>query len=393
MSCQFVIRSIVGVLFVFVALSFLSACSTGKTDYLEAKTIPAIELPEGADDDRVGELYRVPESKSDKKLTEFEVPLPPVVAVREDDNIASRQTMGDRIWVLNGQSPANTWSQLLSFWQTRGVALTKRDLSTATIETDWFSEAVQPGFAVRYQLRLERGLQENSTEIYLSNDKIRVAELQKSESQASESQQSDLQRPPISAENWTDAVQDRAHANWLAEQLLILMNNPNTVFGDSYLATTIELPPKLGLSQLNSEPVLISTEERSRLEQALNRGLETAGLLIYDQDVQQGVFHFDEYDERKPRLLGLIPEKGRESKKSRYTLNDILAHLLPYDDENAVFSSNLLSDKELSNVPGYLLALKEHQGQTLIFVRDGYGKPLAFGRARELLDTIRLRLI
>ncbi len=44
-------------------------------------------------------------------------------------------------------------------------------VANAALQTRWFKETLQPGFSIRYRLSLERGFQDNTTEIHFSNQK------------------------------------------------------------------------------------------------------------------------------------------------------------------------------------------------------------------------------
>jgi uncharacterized lipoprotein len=354
----------------------LCACSS-QPEYFDAKTLPPLVTPDGIDSQRLGQLYPVPE-QTGRVPTKSLIPFPPTVGVQDNANIASLQTMDDQLWVLNAKSPATTWSQLLSFFQGRKIAIARQDLSTATIETDWFEQAVQPGVAIRYRLRLDQGMQSDTTDIFFRNEK-RIG----TEAVAN-----------ISLEH----LQDRAHANWLANELIVALNNPNAAVGDSYLATTIDLPQKVKLTDVNDEPVLVTIADQPRLIRALNKALDENGLLLYGSDIESGVYHVDQYTPRdKKSRWGRFFSWGsdRPDSKPRYTIGEIINHLPNNSSVNTLFPdvSKRETDKKLSSIPGYLLIIRPLQGQTIIYLRDGYGNELAGDKARAILDTIRLRLL
>jgi outer membrane protein assembly factor BamC len=374
---QAVLRFPVIVLSVIVIL--LAGCSSKKPKYLQSSTIEPIKLPEGADNERIGELYVVPDQVG-RKPEEFEVPYPPALGVQEDANIASIQTMQDEFWVLNSQSAATTWSQLVSFLQSRDILIIERDLKSAVIETDWFTEAVQPGFSTRYRMRLERGLQPNTTEIYLFNDK-------RSQQQESESSS------PIA-----ERINDRAHANWLADQLVQVLNDATVKFGDSFMARTIKLPEKIMFAEVNQEPVLLSRTSGDRLDKALSKTLDENGFSLYEKNDTKNIYYFDEYEvkRKKSGLLGLISFGGdNKPTTSRYDLATILEHLQHKAEVFELFPElrSSIEKRKLSGVPGYLLIIQQSSDGATIYIRDPQGKKLSVNDARAVLDTIRLRLL
>ena len=366
----------------FLPVLGLSACSS-QPDYQQAQTLPAIKVPEGASDERLGQLYVVPQQQT-RAVIQDGVPFPPSVGVQDDANIASLQTMGTQFWVLNAKSPASTWSQLLTFLQVRGIEVAVKDLSRAVIETGWFQQSLQPGFAARYRLRLERGLQPNTTEILISNDKATLAEMGSSGAMVGAA-----------------TIVNRAHGLWFANELVKTFNDPNARVSNSYLASTIQLPEKVRLTTLDQESVMYIALNQSRLDRAIAKALDQNGLQPYGKNDRQAVYYFDEYesDEREYRwwnpLSWSLKRSQPQQKSSRYPLDAILSHLPDEPAVNALFPDVVARqpDKKLSNLKGYLLVKREHRGRTTLYVRDAYGRPLGLNRARELLDTIRLRLI
>ncbi|MGH1484633.1 MAG: outer membrane protein assembly factor BamC [Cellvibrionaceae bacterium] len=376
---QIVFRFLV-ILFTLL-LVVISGCSTKSPEYLKSTTIPPLTVPEQSDNERLGQLYRVPQ-QAGRKPDDFEVPFPPSLGVQDDANIASVQRLGEQVWVLNAQLASTTWSQLVYFWQSRNVAIVKRDLDTATIETDWFEQAVQPGFATRYRMRLERGLQANTTEIHLTNDK------------------SLLRGVEDAPEIWAERVQDRAHANWLANELVKVLNDSNTTFGDSYLATTIDLSEKVTSDDVNQEPVLRANINRQRLDSALSKVLSQDGFSTYEKDTSKGIYYFDQYEvkSKKSGLFSFITFTSGDdesTKRSRYDLETLLANLQNTPEINALFPRRVEANaaKKLTSIPGYLLVAQQIEGGFFLYVRDGYGKKLSSDDAREILEIIRLRLI
>lgn len=361
-------------IFFFVTLtSFLYACSS-QPDYTQATSIPALKTPEGVTNERLGQLYVVPEQSGATADTDA-VPFPPTVGAQESAQIAFRQNLGLQSWVFNAKSAATTWSQLSSFLQQNTVPVIKRDLATATIETGWFSLGLQPGYQVKYQFRLEQGLQPNTTEVFLVNVKR---------------EQSAGDANPI---EWTQTATDRVHANWLSDRLIASLNDADNIVGDSYLATTINLPRKVTFTSRDNEPVLSTIVTDERLDSALKKALTNTPYLLYDNTA--GIYHFNRGNTEKPSfLIRLFTwSDGGPQANSDYTLSELLQHMPVQSDDNIFPDLGEQMDKPLSGVEGYLLVVRRESDRNWVYVRDGYGKRLPVDKARELLDGIRLRLI
>ncbi len=361
-------------------LVWLTACSTN-TDYLESSTLPPIDPPEDLDKDRLGELYPVPDLSDKRSPKKFSVPFPPTVGTQDDANVASWQTMSEQSWVLNAKAPATTWTQLLNFFQTRQIPVAKRDLSSATMTTGWFGEALQAGYLVRYQLRLEQGLQPDTTEVFITNQKTQ-ASLPEFES---ETLGQDFQ-----------SLADPNHGKWLADQLVAEFNKKNEGIGDSYLATTIDLPQKVRLTEHDGEPILSSIASEARLNRALSKALDENDLIVYGRDLAQDVYYFNQIKEDGSWLNLFSWQVFQTPTKERATpIEKVLARLPDESEVNALFpnAEQRKGQKKTSGLPGFLLVMRSQENKTTIYLRDAHGRVLPADEAIVLLDTIRLRLI
>jgi len=367
------------------SIALLSACSTN-TDYLEATSLPPVKAPDDLDKGRLGQLYPVPEQDNQKPSKKFSVPLPPTVGIQEDTDLASIQTMAEESWVLNNKSAASTWAQLISFWQEKNVEVISRDLSTATMLTNWFNESVQSGYEVRYRLRLEQGLQPNTTDIFIENEKRKTVVEVLSDSELVAVKPS---------------VPDPVHADLLFKQLVANLNKADSNVGDSFLAATIELPQKVRFSEFDGEPALLSVARPARLDRAFVNVLSKDSFVLYDQDKPQNVYYFSEKRTGTKRLAGILDFaadylfEGSTASFGEQSLENILVSLPDEPEVNRLFPDVASRDtsKKLSANKGYLLVLRSQQQQTAVYVRDSSGRPLPSDEATELLDTIRLQLI
>jgi len=378
--------------FWMVRLSLLSlllgvlSCSSRQPDYLKAETLPAVKVPEGLDERRLGQLYRLPKQES-VEPTSFEIPFPPASATQTSEQKASLQQLDDKLWVLNDRSVATTWVQVINFWHKRGVSLAETNVANATLTTWCFYEALQPGFSIRYRLRLEQGFQDNTTEIYLTNEK---------------SNDCDVTSEWATEQNVVG--DDRVHAQLMANSLVTQLINGESDVGNSFLAESISLPEKTSLSVVNNEPVLVIDTQTPRAYMALSNALVSEGFLTYGNDLAKGFFHFDQYEvnNKKRGFLGILKAKPSSqkneipNKKSRYSVAEIITSLPNKPGVNDLF----FGDKELvredqsrlSGVQGFLLVVRRRDDSQLVYVRDGYGKVLEVDDAKNILDAIRLRL-
>ena len=360
----------------------LSACATRQPDYLGAKTIPAVKVPEGLDDSRLGQIYRLPQQQIIAP-TVFKTPFPPAIATQASEQQASLQQLDNKLWVLNDRSVATTWVQVIDFWLRRGVDLELTDVANAVLQTRWFKETLQPGFSIRYRLRLERGFQDNTTEIHFSNQKR---------------DDNNLTSEWITFQG--NVGDDRVHAQLMSASLVTQFINGPSEVGDSFLAESIKLPQKSALSIVNDDPVLRLNVATARAYKALAKALSSEGFLTYDSDLAKGLVHFDQSAAGNQRrgFFGLLGAKqnSRDNSKSPYSVEEIVSRLPNNPDVNELFFGDKKrvrdNQSRLSSVPGFLLVIKPHNGSQLLYLRDGYGEVLEAEAAKNILDDIRLRL-
>ena len=364
----------------FVVLVLLNACAR-QYDYLQSKSLPPLSVSE-EQQQRLGQLYPIPET--DKPLPgDFRIPFPPTVGIQENANIASMQTMGDRFWVLNAKPPATTWTQLINFFEVRNIPIAQEDLKSATLTTEPFFTGSSPNTSLlQYQLRLEKGFQPDTTEIIFSNRFI-------SEGYSA-----------LSYQRGGHLFDNRLHAERLAEELTAVLNNEEQAIGDSFLATTIELPDKVQMKEADGEPILLVFAPDIRLLSAFSEALNGNDFVLYDLDKQAQVFHFNRYQavNQKSRWYNPFSWWKSESspQSSPYSLTFILSTLPDESEVREVFDRTRTGPRpnnKPKDIPGYLLTYQQQGEKYIVYVRDGYGRQLSNGEARDLLDAVRLRLI
>lgn len=365
------------------ALVLLSACTAHRMDYQKAKTESEIKLPENTNAQRLGQIYPMP-APVPEASGEFVVPYPPTLGVQKK-SIAASYTLAERSWVLNGKAPVNTWSELLEFWRQFEVPLVRQDVKSAAMETGWFTRALQPGYEVRYLLRLERGLQPENTEIYLYNQKRQVG--------------SDSN--PV----WQELAEDDNHRQWLVGQLVNNLNQQNRQVADSLLATAITLPKKVDLITSTAEPMLSLSLNPQQSLASLTRSLRRGQWVTYEGLPSSGIFYADQLysgDENRSLLSRINPFSSprpvvTSNSTSPYSLNEVLRQIAWDKPEVAQLFSNIKVEgeaKPLSSVPGFILVMQSlNEDQQQLFIRGADGLPLAPEEARELLASLWRQLI
>lgn len=367
----------------FTAMLLITACSSN-TAYLDAKTLPPVVVPDNLDKQALGQIYVIPEGDGRLATGEFLEPLPPTLASRQVITEPRVQTFNGKSWLVVPKDASATWSQLLIFLQSRRISAVKQDPSKATIETDWITEGAQLNQGFRYQLHLEAGLQPELTEIHAVNI------------------QGDSQTAVPSSTLWGESSDSASHEVWLLKQIAKVISKQQSL-GDSLIASAISFPPKSVATSVNGEPVVDLLVSQRRAYNVLLNSLNDSQFITYDYNESEGVIYFNEDKNAEKKSLtnkvaGFIYDIATVQflkNDSPYPLTDILTHLPDEAAVNALFPdvSTRAIDKKLSEIPGYLLVLRNIDNETQrLYLRDGYGRPLPPAKAKVLLDTIKRQL-
>ena len=374
---------------VIVTASVLLLGCANNDEYLEAGTLPPIEVPDELDKETLGEIYRVPEGDGRIAAGELKKPLPPTLSGLQSVSEPRVQSFEGGSWLVVPKEASATWSQLLIFLRSRNITAATQDVFKATIETGWVIDETNPSKAFRYRLHLESGLQPDLTEIHAVNI------------------QGDPRNPVQTISQWPEQPENAAHQQWFLKQVAKVMSNQKSL-GDSLIASSISLPNKVRASSVQAEPVIELTVSQSRTWKAVEEALSEGDFVLYDQDATAGVFYMDESEPEPKKKKGLTAKVGSflsdlarvglakseaETKKSPYSLQQVLSRLPDEDAVTALLGSSPVAEKSLlSNVPGYLLIVRGISGKQRLYIRDGYGRPLPTVQAKLLLDNVRQQL-
>jgi uncharacterized lipoprotein len=365
----------------FTSVLLLSACSSNDA-YLDARTLPPVVVPDRLDKQALGQIYVVPKGDGRLATGEFSEPLPPSLSSRQAIIEPRIQTFQGKSWLVVPKEASATWSQLLIFLQSRQINSVKQDPSAAVIETDWVTEAAEYNQAYRYQLHLEAGLQPELTEIHAVNI-----------------QGSSKVSIPATTQ-WPQYSASTSHEVWLLQQIAKVISNQKSL-GDSLIASAISFDPKSVSSSVNGEPVVNLLVSKDRAYNVLLNSLNDSQFVTYDYNESAGVIYFNEDDTQEKKSLtkkvtGFIYDIATIQflkNDSPYPLVDILASLPNEESVKALFPQPRVATKKLPGIPGYLLVLKQvNENKQRLYLRDGYGRPLASAKAKVLLDTIKKQL-
>ena len=372
---------------------FLISCTITDDRYLKANTLPPVVVPDGLDNQTLGESYAVPEGDGRLATGELKKPLPPTLSSTQVIAEPRVQTVGDLSWLVVPKETAATWSQLVIYLQSRQIKIVKQDVFSVLIDTSWITESAKSGTAFRYQLRLEAGIQPEFTEIHAVNI------------------QGTYRDDIPQATAWAERSDSQVHKTWFLKQIAKGLSKQRGV-GDSLVASSIVFPPRIVSTSLNGEPVLDLALNTARANYTLANSLKENGFAIFEEDKAAGVVYFNEGKKSKKKKTKFLSKlknfldrisSAKLTKKGVVTnknasanLDEILARLPNEEAVNTLFPNRVVTAdaKVLSNLSGYLLVQRsiENGAKQRIYIRDAYGRLLEPSKAKALLDRIKQQL-
>ena len=136
-------------------------------DYKKAREVPPLRVPEGQDDQALGELYPIPPINDDVILAgEFEVPRPAPIAPGVQDEQVRIQTMGEEAWALINTAPGQVWPQVRAFLSASQIPVARVDASAGIIESGWVN-LEGASMASRFQFQIDQGVQRGTSELHV----------------------------------------------------------------------------------------------------------------------------------------------------------------------------------------------------------------------------------
>ena len=160
-------------------------------DYLEVTPQPPLEVPDGLNADLEADPFPIPLIPEQPKPFFYpkKPPLPDAMYAKDNRNEVRLQRLGDRNWLAIPEPPTTAWPKMKQFFADNGVQLTDEAPDVGRLNTEWLEvgddayrdvvrtivqEAHQElglsSGSDRFIVRLEQGLQPQSTEIHIRHE-------------------------------------------------------------------------------------------------------------------------------------------------------------------------------------------------------------------------------
>jgi len=357
-------------------------------DYLRTDSIPPIDVPEGVEKERFGELYVVPDV--DKKEFEypdkFVVPRPQALSANVFAEKVKIQRLKEKRWIAINTSPAEVWPRVRSFLNTNSLVVAKTNPEEGVIETTWLQFKDDPKNRDKYQIRIEQGVQPDTAEIHVTHIKMKRNK-----------------EVPLSVD-WPEISVDAERESWMVDELAASLANDPTASSASLLAQTIGGSKKITIASKNREPILRMELVLSRARATLNHALDQEGFKIVEEKLASGVTYVSYTDPDKSGgfFSGWFSDENKE-KLAPYTMEQLLRNMrLPDNVENRhLFPDEAFSndgskkeDKlDLKDFESYFIIVVQEAESVDVYIRDAFGQKLPSKKARDLLGIVRRNLI
>jgi len=269
-----------------IAVAFLLvACGTPKPKAKEVKVVepePPLEVPPDLLKPEVDQAMSVPEVANQPKKEAFVIQAGDVKIARD----------GSLRWLVVDHDADMLWPRLNNFWRSEGFAVAWQDIKLGILETVWKDDGktgLKSGSTNivaqrdRYRVRLERGSNPGSSEIYLT-------------------QRSQYQSTQDDKLIWIPMRSDPEKEAEMLHKLLLYLglkeNQAKALLNDNY-----EFHLSLSASQLSVAPVGSTPRARLRAELALDR----SGYLV--KNIKESAITFQPKDQSQDYVLRVEPDR------------------------------------------------------------------------------------
>lgn len=138
-------------------------------DYRRAQLKAPLKLPQGTDGSVIQDAYFVPGIEDHNVLRGgFEVPRPDPLSKQVETGLVRIQALGKQRWILLHGGPGQVWPRLLGFLERRNFPVAYSNTVGGVVETKRIATPDTPSLGgERFRFRIEHGVQDNTSEIYV----------------------------------------------------------------------------------------------------------------------------------------------------------------------------------------------------------------------------------
>lgn len=337
-----------------------------KVDYKKSKAIDTLEVPPELSTSTINDAPETLDT-AQTTLSGFGATQPArdtqsVMPVRADMRV---ERDGDQRWLVVSGSPEQVWPRIREFWLQEGFMLRLEDPRLGIIETDWnenradipqgvirsmIGKVLDPVYSAatrdKYRVRLERGTDTGTTEIYLTHRGVQEV----------------IKGGAADASSvWEPRPSDPELESEMLKRMLVFLGAEEQK-AQTLLAQQAEKEPRAQLVSDAGGAMLVVKEDYSRAWRRTGVALDRVGFTVQDRDRSAGTYYVRYNDP-----LGEQNEKGILSKLAFWSSDDDKAgdeYRIELQAEGAVthvIVKNSKGERDTGSTAKRILTLLEEQ--------------------------------
>lgn len=255
------------------------------SDYLQSHQVAPIQVPSDVQLRPIEPLLPIPHEVADSRVVgEYEVPRPQRLVVAAEASEFSLQTSEEARWLVALRAPSQVWTAARQFFTDNGFQVAEDRPQTGEFTTAWQTrDQIAPalvrelglqGDETRVRVRVEPGVQRNTSEIYLVS----------------------VQRPAGSTAevSWPERAVNQELDRVLLDELQASLTR-SVEQGDSVSLLAerdFDAPSRVSLlDAAGSTPVLQLDTDFNRAWSSVGRALAASDIRVDDLDRSQGIYY------------------------------------------------------------------------------------------------------
>ena len=280
----------------------VSACSTldkvapgrKKVDYKKSETTEALEVPPDLSSNTINAAPSTLDSAS-SALSEFNDGLPAGASmVLPDQSNMQFERDGDQQWLVVQGEPSQVWPKVREFWLEQGFLIKMEDPRVGILETGWSENRADiPQGPIRntlgkvmdfaysaatrdqYRVRLERGAESSTTEVYLTHRG--VEEVIKGSVEDNQT-------------IWEPRPSDPELEAEMLKRMMVFLGVEEQK-AEAMLAQKTEQKPRAQMVSAKSGSMLMLEEDFSRAWRRTGVALDRIGFAVEDRNRSEGIYY------------------------------------------------------------------------------------------------------
>jgi len=250
-----------------------------REEYREAKTVEPLQLPDGADNSTIRELYHIPGAGQALvfETDEFKVPRPDIQTTFAPKELKAYKS-DNEYWIVLDGAPDEVWGRVRRFWEVNDIELASEVPYRGLMETAWLKRNNE-GYITRdkFQVAVEYGLQKGVSEVHIKHlgYDYETAEI------------------PAQELDWSQAEAGDKLALAMTQELSsFLIRTEADAAPASLLAQKFVGQPKSSLSVNSSGKWIIDMDlSYGRAWNAMGKAIDAAGFELKDKNRDSGLYY------------------------------------------------------------------------------------------------------